>query len=556
MSTYRFFHLRLVQVLLQCPAGISPSMRCLRTLKSYHITALKLQGTLRRYCRPRVLMVGTSCSAVIGSMLILNNNRSVHCIESKSGFIDKPIVIPDGSFNRLIVVFRLFYLGLLFSPVLLCHVIEILLPLRFILSLKWSLLLFSIERAGPAFIKLGQWASTRPDIFSESTCAFLSQLQRDCTPHSWDATKQTLEDSFGPQWEDMFTRYDHTPIGSGCIAQVYKWDLSTDSMQCSADAAVKANGGSLPVAVKVVHPGVVGSVLRDVYLMETVAWFVDRVFPSVYWISLRECVDEFGIVMKKQLDLKAEAVSMDQFRKNFKSHKHIKIPQPIHTLVTNSVLVETFEEGVHISQYVKESEQTSLKKRIASLGIDVLLNMLFVHNFVHCDMHPGNLLVQTDPSVGGGGDPSLVLLDCGVTASLNNRDWDNLHQLFLAIVKKEGGVVADLMLSNASTNACTDVDSYRKEMKALVTSATEQLNLSTVKAGPLLSNLCKVLIKHKVKLESNFASVMLAVMVVEGLGRSLDPQLDILAAATPFLLRKAAKDSLKTLMNKEKDKYN
>ena len=303
MSTSKVCNLRLVQVLSRCPAGTSPSMRCLRTLKRYHITVIKLHGTLRRYCKPRVLLMGTSCSAVIGSMLIFNTNRSMHCIESKSGSIDKPIVIPDKSFNRLFVVFRLLYLSLLFSPVLLCHIIEILLPLKFISSLKWSLLLFSIERAGPAFIKLGQWASTRPDIFSESTCSFLSQLQRDCTPHSWDATKQTLEDSFGPQWQNMFIRYDHTPIGSGCIAQVYKWDLSTDSMHCSDDAAVRANGGSLPVAVKVVHPGVVASVLRDVYLMETVAWFVDRVFPSVYWISLRECVDEFGIVMKKQVSL-------------------------------------------------------------------------------------------------------------------------------------------------------------------------------------------------------------------------------------------------------------
>ena len=224
----------------------------------------------------------------------------MHCIESKSGSIEKPVIMPDESFNRLYVVVRLFYLAILFSPVLLCHVIEILLPLRFISSLKWSLLLFSIERAGPAFIKLGQWASTRPDIFSESTCMFLSQLQRDCTPHSWEATKQTLEDSFGSQWENMFSSYDDTPIGSGCIAQVYKWDLRTDSMQCN-DATVNATKGPIPVAVKVVHPGVVGSVLRDVYLMETVAWFVDRVYPSVYWISLRECVDEFGIVMKKQV---------------------------------------------------------------------------------------------------------------------------------------------------------------------------------------------------------------------------------------------------------------
>lgn len=197
----------------------------------------------------------------------------------------------------MISIVRFIYLMILFTPALILHVTEFLFPFKVIRSLKWYILLFSIQQAGPAFIKLAQWASTRPDILSDTSCDYLSKLQRHCSVHSWQATCQSLEANFGPDWEDKFVQLDRTPIGSGCVAQVYKWDLKKEY-----DATIVTNTTS-PVAVKVLHPGIVQSVLRDIRLMAFLAQFIDTVYPLVYWVSLRECVGEFGIVMMKQVSI-------------------------------------------------------------------------------------------------------------------------------------------------------------------------------------------------------------------------------------------------------------
>ena len=298
MSSCRFLTLRLVLSLYR--KGIHHQQtRSIRTFISLKYDALRLH--VARVGSKRVTLSCVFSSFFGGSILSFNNAKLLHCVSTESCAPEGPTgITTNGGFSRVFVTFRLIYLTLLFIPVLFCHIIEFLIPLKVISSLKWRLLLYSIQRAGPAFIKLGQWASTRPDIFSETTCVALSELQRDCTPHSWESTRQTLEESFGSDWEDMFTQHDHTPIGSGCIAQVYKWSLRK---QCLNDNNRVMNTDSelLPVAVKVLHPGVADSVLRDVHIMETVAYVIDKLCPSVYWISLRECVDEFGIVMKKQV---------------------------------------------------------------------------------------------------------------------------------------------------------------------------------------------------------------------------------------------------------------
>lgn len=198
--------------------------------------------------------------------------------------------------HKLTSYLRFLYLILLFSPAILLHFLNFLFPFHFLLSLKWIYFRFALQQSGPAFIKLGQWASTRRDILSEETCDSLSYLQRDCTPHPWESTRDSLEKALGDGWEEMFISVDHAPIGCGCVAQVYSWDLKAEYAP-----EFSSVNKPIPVAVKVLHPGIEESVLRDVSLMNLAARFIDYVFPDVYWISLKECVEEFGTIMKKQV---------------------------------------------------------------------------------------------------------------------------------------------------------------------------------------------------------------------------------------------------------------
>lgn len=234
---------------------------------------------------------------------------------------------------------RLVYLGIVFFPAVLLHCLSYLFGSPYLSNLGWRYLMVAIQIAGPAFVKLGQWASTRRDIFSEEFCNILSQLHTRCSPHSWDKTTEFLRENFGEQWEEDLMIFDHIPIGSGCVAQVYKGYLRSETVeryqsqrnrhiQVAKRIQTVSNRGDvamledqdesqltltstsntstsgrrfIPIAVKVLHPGVVDAMEVDITLMKYVASWVDYVYPDVHWVALRECVDQFSEIMTKQV---------------------------------------------------------------------------------------------------------------------------------------------------------------------------------------------------------------------------------------------------------------
>jgi len=184
-----------------------------------------------------------------------------------------------------------------------------------------------LQTAGPAFIKLGQWASTRRDLFTEDFCRALSELHVHCRTHSWRETVEQLEASLGQNWSSWLEITDHTPIGSGSVAQVYKGvlhvkggaavDMDDGARNDEGGRAafvggvtsVEEGGGNstkeISVAVKVLHPNVGERIKRDIFLMKYVASWVQAVYPDVHWVALTECVDEFSSMMEKQVNIYA-----------------------------------------------------------------------------------------------------------------------------------------------------------------------------------------------------------------------------------------------------------
>ncbi|XP_019370966.1 PREDICTED: uncharacterized aarF domain-containing protein kinase 2 isoform X3 [Gavialis gangeticus] len=358
-------------------------------------------------------------------------------------------------------------------------------------SLWLQLLLKATQSSGPTFIKLGQWASTRRDLFSEEFCTKFSKLH-----------------------------------------------------------------------VKVLHPGLVHQVQMDLFLMKMGSQIIE-LLPGVKWLSLTEIVEEFEKLMIYQTDLRYEAKNLERFQQNFLGMDFVKFPTPLHPFVTRNILMETFEESEPISQYLHTEVDPELRQRIAKMGMDVLLKMVFVDNFVHADLHPGNILVQGAKHFGATRrdqttivdmcdtlivevQPSLcqlrlVLLDAGVVAELQEADLQNFRAVFTAVVQGQGERVGELILHHARANQCKDIERFKAEMAELVTKARmNTVALGKLQVTNLLSNVFKLLMIHKVKLESNFASVVFAIMVLEGLGRSLDPKLDILEEAKPLLIKTAA----------------
>lgn len=536
------------------------SPRLTRERKFLSINTVSVRFGSRRYAVPWkvgvLLGFGVMGGVSLSVIKYFKSDRTSNCQSQ----VTPPVTASEmtvsqfGVIQRLQLAARFLYLCVLFSPALTLYLLSRLFNSDTLANSSWKYVLFALQNAGPAFLKLGQWASTRRDLFPDEFCATLSVLHLRCHPHSWAETERLMEASFGPRWQEILCIVDHVPIGSGCVAQVYQGKLyhrGDGPIKQASDVAI--SGGVVsgvvdsdvttsegdgdvitgePVAVKVLHPNIVQRMEQDICLMKYVASWVDLLYPAVYWVALTECVDEFSIIMEKQLDMEQEAKNLCRFRDQTTGYGNIKFPTPIYPYITKDVLVESFEAGTQISEYLS-NPGGKLQQCLARVGVEALLDMLFVHNFVHGDLHPGNILVQ-DPSVK---HPKLVLLDCGIATSLEPLDLVNLHSVFTAIVTGQGWKVADLFLNQKQT--CATLDEFRRKVGDLVDSETKDLNLKKVRVDTLFSNLFNILMEHKVRIDPNFTSVMVAVMVIEGLGRSLDPNMDILAYARPCVLHRA-----------------
>ena len=275
---------------------------------------------------------------------------------------------------------RFFYLGMLASPM------AVLLPLGNIYppakDTAWNYALWGIEHAGPTWIKLFQWASTRQDMFTPEFCQFFGRLRDNTEGHSWKETQQILQKELGEVGVDAID-IDPTCIGSGCIAQVYRGTLTKPVSQYPAGTAV---------AIKVQHPNIWDKVCMDFYVLLKIAKWLEAIPKlNLEYLSLRDTVRQFRDIMLPQLDLTLEAGHLKRFNRNFANDDQVSFPQPMDDLTTTQILVETFVDGTPIIKYTKPGFATyDAKKQLAYLGLQTTLKMIFLHDFVHGDLHPGN----------------------------------------------------------------------------------------------------------------------------------------------------------------------
>lgn len=245
----------------------------------------------------------------------LKSDRTSNCLSHEVTIRDDETGVSTlalknlGLFQRFRLAARFLYLCILLTPAALLYGISYLLENSTLAGLSWRYLLFALQNAGPAFVKLGQWASTRRDLFPENFCTTLSYLHVHCLPHSWEETVSIMDASLGEGWQDKVVISDQTPIGSGCVAQVYQGRLlycSDETNSLVAHAGGNGSDGnteksSVPVAVKVLHPRIIERMRSDIYLMKYVASWVDTLYPDVHWVALTDCVDEFSLTMEKQV---------------------------------------------------------------------------------------------------------------------------------------------------------------------------------------------------------------------------------------------------------------
>lgn len=479
-------------------------------------------------------------------------------------------------------------------------------------SLWWyGFLVWSMEFAGPAFIKLGQWAASRSDIFPNEMCDIMSKLHSHAPAHSMRATRKTVEAAFGGRkFEDIFEEFDETPLGVGAIAQVYKAKLKPDlaapqdvdilpdnadvasHMRRNVESVLKSSPKRVPssyVAIKVLHPNVERTVRRDLRIMGFFASALN-IIPTIEWLSLPDEVAQFGEMMKLQLDLRIEAANLSIFRRNFKDRSTAWFPYPYTDFTTRNVLIEEFAQGISLSEFM-ENGGGVFQHDIANEGLDAFLRMLLLDNFVHADLHPGNIMVrfyqpaQPDLRIkmsseqvshsqeadvteqvlerlrpfkqrknksawlaelakidAEGYRPQLIFIDTGLVTELNNVNRRNFLDLFRAVAEFDGYKAGHLMCERCrQPEAVLDKEVFALKMQHLVLSVKSRtLALGNVKIGDILQDVLTMVRTHHVRLEGDFVNVVISILLLEGIGRSLNPDLDLLSSALPILRQLSA----------------
>jgi ubiquinone biosynthesis protein len=364
---------------------------------------------------------------------------------------------------------------------------------------------------GATFIKVGQIMSTRPDLIPEHISTALAELQDDVGPFPLEAVVRTIEQDLGRPVRDLFSEFAPVPLASASVSQVHKARLP--------DGRV--------VAVKVRRPNVVEICTFDLAVMRIGARMLD-VVPSVSTLAPIATVEEFGRAVFAQLDFRIEARNNLRFRDNFRNEPAVIFPEVIETLSTERILTMTFIAGTKI---LSTPDTRSDPKRVARLGLATLLKMIFEDGFVHADLHPGNIFITPDDK--------LALIDLGLVGELDDPHRKAFARFFAAWAKRDGDAMARIMYDMSSNaGAARDEEAFERYRAAIIEFVGRYWGqrLGEVQVGKVLLDMLGILRRHRVRVNPSFTIVNIAIAVTEGIGKQLDPDLDLMSEALPFFL--------------------
>ena len=376
----------------------------------------------------------------------------------------------------------------------------------------------ALEQLGPIFVKLGQVLSTRRDLLPLDIADELAKLQDRVPPFSSDIAVAAVERALGKPIDQIFVSFDRTPIASASIAQVHFAVLRD------------RNGLQREVAVKVLRPDMLLAIDKDLSLMRWMARWLERFSADGRRLKPREVVAEFDKYLHDELDLVREASSAAQLRRNMEGLNLVLIPEMLWDYCTTNVLVMERMHGVPISQVDRLRAAGVDISKLARDGVTLFFTQVFRDGFFHADMHPGNIQVSLDPQTFG----RYISLDFGIVGTLTSVDKEYLAQNFVAFFRRDYKRVAELHIESGWVPAATRVDELEAAVRAVCEPYFDR-PLKEISLGLVLLRLFQTSRRFQVEIQPQLVLLQKTLLNVEGLGRQLDPELDLWATAKPFL---------------------
>ena len=376
----------------------------------------------------------------------------------------------------------------------------------------------ALERLGPIFVKFGQVLSTRRDLLPPDVADELARLQDRVPPFDPEVAVATIERAFRRPLSEIFVSFDREPVASASIAQVHFATLRD------------RDGLEREVAVKVLRPGMLPVIEKDLSLMRMMAGWVEGLSADGKRLKPREVVAEFDNYLHDELDLVREAANAAQLRRNMQGLDLVLIPEIFWDFCHAEVMVMQRMNGVPISQTERLREAGVDIPKLARDGVTIFFTQVFRDGFFHADMHPGNIQVSVDPATFG----RYVSLDFGIVGTLTESDKEYLAQNFVAFFRRDYKRVAELHIESGWVPPETRVNDLESAIRAVCEPYFDR-PLKEISLGMVLMRLFQTSPHYHVEIQPQLVLLQTTLLNIEGLGRQLDPELDLWRTAKPFL---------------------
>jgi len=370
----------------------------------------------------------------------------------------------------------------------------------------------ALESLGPIFIKFGQMLSTRRDLVPPDIADELAKLQDRVPPFPSEQALAVLRHAYGRDAADVFAEFDPTPVASASVAQVHKARLKTGEA----------------VAVKILRPGINKVIGQDVKLLDAFAHLVELLWWDGKRLKPREVVAEFAKHLGDELDQMREAANCSQLHRNFATSSLLVVPEVYWDYCGPEVMVMSWMDGTPISRTDELRRQGIDFPRLARAGVELFFTQVFRDGFFHADMHPGN--IQVTP------DGKYIALDFGIMGTLTDGDKNYLAQNFLAFFRRDYKKVAQAHLDAGWVPHDTRVDEFEAAIRSVCEPVFDR-PLKEIAFGKVLLRLFQTSRRFGMEIQPQLVMLQKTLLNIEGLGRDLDPDLDLWSTAKPFLER-------------------
>ena len=365
------------------------------------------------------------------------------------------------------------------------------------------------EELGPTFVKLGQILSVRPDLIPREFAEEFSKLQDEVSSFSFEEVEEQFKKEFGKSIKELFIEFDKRPVAAASLSQVHKAKLISGET----------------VAVKIQRPNVEKIVETDISILFSLVEFIEKRSISGHLFQPVEIIREFSQTVREELDFVNEGHNIGKFRINFRESETVHIPKVYWKLTTKRILTMEFINGIKISKVINSKDSRFDKKVISNRGADMILKQILVDGFFHGDPHPGNIFIMEDNII--------APIDFGMVGRIEEGAMMNMADFLIAAISNDADKVVKILEDMEIVDSEMDLKKIKAEISYFI-DKYYNVPLKQLEMGRIIEEIMEIMIQHQIKVPSDLVLLTKALVTVEGVGRELDPDFNMVTRAKPF----------------------